>query len=212
MDNPSPGKSLPDTDGKQLAASLRGKIPRPIGRLLGRMFYAVTDLTDAIANSTGDIPSHMIRLFLYRHLFRMRIGEGTSIHRNCRLLRPAGILIGDHTVINRAVTLDGRSGLIIQNNVSLSEGSCILTLQHELDSPTFDRSGAPVMVEDYVFVGFRAIVLPGVTLGKGSAVAAGAVVTKSVEPYAVVGGVPAKFIRWRSKDLNYTLNYAKLFE
>ena len=55
-------------------------------------------------------------------------------------------------------------------------------------------------------------ILPGVRIGKGAVVASGAVVTKDVEPYTVVGGVPAKFIRNRPKDLRYTLKFARLFQ
>jgi len=66
--------------------------------------------------------------------------------------------------------------------------------------------GAPVIIEDYAWVSSRTTLLPGVTIGKGAVVAAGAVVTKSVEPYTVVGGVPAKKIGERSKELNYKLS------
>jgi acetyltransferase-like isoleucine patch superfamily enzyme len=55
-------------------------------------------------------------------------------------------------------------------------------------------------------------ILPGVKIGKGAVVGSGAVVTKNVEPYTVVGGVPAQFIRNRSRDLRYTLKFARLFQ
>jgi maltose O-acetyltransferase len=60
-------------------------------------------------------------------------------------------------------------------------------------------------------VGTRALILPGVTIGEGAVVAAGAVVTRDVEPYTIVGGVPARFLRQRSRDLEYELNYRKRF-
>ena len=68
-----------------------------------------------------------------------------------------------------------------------------------------------MVVEDYAYVGSHAIVLPGVTIGRGGVVGAGSVVTKDVQPYTLVAGVPAAFIRNRSRDLRYELGYAKRF-
>ena len=78
--------------------------------------------------------------------------------------------------------------------------------------PGFRAIAQPVIIEDYVFIGPRAIILPGVTLGKGAVVAAGAVVTKDVEPFSIVGGVPAKVIGEREpKELHYRLGRAAWF-
>ena len=78
--------------------------------------------------------------------------------------------------------------------------------QHDIHSADFHTTSKPVTIEDYVFIGPRAIILPGVTIKKGAVVAAGAVVTKDVEEYTVVGGIPAKMItRRRAKDLHYIL-------
>ena len=63
----------------------------------------------------------------------------------------------------------------------------------------------------HAWVASHAIVLPGVTIGEGAVVAAGAVVTKDVEPYLMVGGNPARPIRKRTRDLTYHLGYAKRF-
>ena len=79
----------------------------------------------------------------------------------------------------------------------------IWTAQHDYRSRTFAAAGGPVVIEDFVWLGPRAIVLPGVTIGKGAVVAAGAVVTKDVAPYAVVAGVPAVKVRERPHDLDY---------
>ncbi len=112
-------------------------------------------------------------------------------------------------MINRDVLLDGRKGLRIGNNVSISEGAVILTLEHDPNSPDFANRGATVQIEDYVFVGARAIILPAVTVCRGAVVAAGAVVTHDVAPYTIVGGVPARPISERSRDLHYQLDYRK---
>ncbi|WP_370630610.1 DapH/DapD/GlmU-related protein [Mucilaginibacter sp. 21P] len=81
----------------------------------------------------------------------------------------------------------------------------IWTLHHDYNSPDFAQAGAPVVIEDYAWVCSRAIILPGVTIGRGAVVAAGAVVTRDVAPYTVVGGTPAKKIADRNPDLVYNL-------
>jgi acetyltransferase-like isoleucine patch superfamily enzyme len=88
----------------------------------------------------------------------------------------------------------------------------IYNAQHDIESPTFSAVIEPVVIKDYVFVGPRAIILPGVTIEKGAVVAAGAVVTKNVEAFSVVGGIPAKVIGERNlKEPNYRLGRAALF-
>jgi maltose O-acetyltransferase len=119
------------------------------------------------------------------------------------------VQIGDHSIINRDVILDGRMGLKIGSNVSISEGALLLTLEHDPNSLTFDNRGGAVTIGNRVFVGARAIILPGITLGEGAVVAAGAVVTHDVPPFTIVGGVPARPIGERRSDLIYTLDYRK---
>jgi len=163
---------------------------------------------DWCSRPTANLPFHALRLAGLR-LLGARIGKHTSIHKGCQFYQIEALEIAEHTVINMHVILDARRGLGIGQNVSISEYAAIYTLQHDLDDPDFAIEGGPVVIEDYVFIGARAIILPGVTIGKGAAVAAGAVVTKDVPAYAVVGGVPAKFIRERSHDLTYQLDYRR---
>lgn len=173
---------------------------------------------------TGLIPSHTIRLLLYRTLFSVRVGRDSSIHWRAQFNQPAGVSIGHNTVIGNDAFLDGRMKdfltwtkvhgypLTIGSNVSIAGEVRIYTMEHDIDDPNFAEVGAPVVIEDYVVIGTRVTILPGVTVGKGAVLASGAVVTKDVAPYAVVGGVPATFIRNRNKNLRYTLKFAKLFQ
>jgi acetyltransferase-like isoleucine patch superfamily enzyme len=188
------------------------------------------------ATLTGLIPSHTIRLFLYRHLYRIKIGKDSSIHWLARFNLPSGIEIGHNTIIGNDAFLDGRfrrkwdskenkfvryvkdffspseRPLRIGNNVSIAGEVRIYTMEHDLDDPNFIEIGAPVIIEDYAVIGTRVTILPGVTIGRGAVVASGAVVTKDVPTFTVVGGVPAKYIKDRNKNLTYTLKFARLFQ
>ena len=104
------------------------------------------------------------------------IGKNVFFNSGCRFQDQGGIKIGDGTLIGHNVV--------------------IATINHDLD-PCKDRKNhyAPVIIGSHVRIGSNATILPGVTVGEWAVVAAGAVVTKDVEPYTVVGGVPAKFIK-----------------
>jgi maltose O-acetyltransferase len=153
-----------------------------------------------------------MRMFFYRYIFRFRIGRQTSIHGRARFRAPSKLAVGHNTVIGELILIDARSGVIIGNNVNIGGEVAIFTLEHDPDSPTFGTKGGPVVIEDYAYIGSRATILPGVTIGYGAVVATGAVVTKDVPAYHIVGGVPARFIRERSRDLRYILNFALPFQ
>lgn len=178
---------------------------------------------------TGIIPSHTIRLFLYRYLFRVKIGKDSSVHWLARFNNPAGVSIGHNTVIGNNAFLDGRykrgtrsylsdfifprvRPLMIGNNVSIAGEVRIFTMQHDIDDPEFGEVEGEVVIDDYVVIGTRVAILPGARIGKGAVVASGAVVTRDVEPYSLVGGVPAHHIRYRPEDLRYTLKFSRLFQ
>ncbi len=91
-------------------------------------------------------------------------------------------------------------------------GVWIWTMEHDPQDPLYRVKGGPVIIEDYVWISCRVVILPGVTIGEGAVVAAGAVVTKDVAPYTIVGGVPAKEIGTRTKDLRYRLQFHKAFQ
>jgi maltose O-acetyltransferase len=91
--------------------------------------------------------------------------------------------------------------------VSISPEVTILTAFHRIDDPKFRVESRPVVIEDFVWIGSRATILSGVKLGRGSVVAAGAVVTRDVEPLQIVGGVPARPIGTRPAEaLGYVLD------
>jgi acetyltransferase-like isoleucine patch superfamily enzyme len=158
-----------------------------------------------LLQSNGKLPSQRLRHWIYRRIYGLKLGQDSVIFNSCELRDPHRISVGDFTSIGDHCILDGRGGLTIGNSVNLSTGVWIWTMQHKVNDPDFGCESAPVVIEDYAWVSCRTVLLPGVRIGKGAVVAAGAVVTKNVEPYAVVGGVPAKKIGERSHDLRYQL-------
>lgn len=165
-----------------------------------------------IANRiVAHVPSHYFRLWFYRNMMGFRIGRQSYIFMDAWVDGRHGFAMGNNSVVNQNCRLDTRGGITIGDNVTVSADVCLLTADHDLQDPDFAGRDKPIVIEDYVFIGTRAMVLPGVTLGRGSAVAAGAVVTKSVAAHTIVAGVPARPIGTRNAELRYTLNYDRLF-
>lgn len=159
----------------------------------------------------GLLPSHHLRRFFQR-TSGVRIGKGSTLHMGVVFYDPKGVQIGEDTVIGEGAVLDGRDTLRIGNHVAFASEVMVYNSQHDIHDASFKAVTKPVVVKDYVFVGPRAIILPGVTIGEGAVVAAGAVVTKDVEPFTIVGGVPAvKIGERKAKDLSYKLGRPRLF-
>ena len=156
------------------------------------------------------IPFYSVRHFFVRTAFSIPIGARSSVHMGC-FITGRQTSIGSHTTINRRCYLDGRGGLRIGNNVNISPEVYLLSLTHDFQDPKFPPVPMEVVIEDYVWIGARAMILPGVKLSQGCVVGAGAVVTKDVPPYTIVAGVPAKKIGMRSPDLRYETSYFPFF-
>jgi maltose O-acetyltransferase len=142
----------------------------------------------------------------------MKIGNHTSVHWRARFFGIRNIEIGHNSIIGNDAFLDGRSGLKIGNNVALAAGVWIYTLQHDKNDSLFRSIGKKVCIEDYCWIGARVTILPGVTVGKGAVIATGAVVTKNVKPYEIIGGVPGEKIGIRSENLKYNLDFHYPFQ
>jgi len=149
------------------------------------------------------VPSQMFRRFVLRHVFCARIACDVVLYGGFEIRSPRKLAIGSRSVIGHRATLDARGGLTIGERVNLSSEVMIWTAQHDYRDPKFGTVFKPVTVGDYVWLGPRCLILPGIKIGEGVVVAAGAVVTHDIEPYTVVGGVPAQKIADRPRGLTY---------
>lgn len=111
--------------------------------------------------------------------------------------------IGEHSFIGRA-ELSVHAPLSIGSCVCINDGVKILTASHDLSDPGWSTVAKAIMIEDHVWIATNAIILPGVTLGRGAVVGAGAVVTKDVPPLGIVAGNPARLLdKSRVDHLDY---------
>ena len=120
------------------------------------------------------------------------VGRGVRLRMPVVIYHPERVSIGDHVDIGEFVILRARAGLTIGNRVLIAAQVGITTVNHPVTPPRHGKNeGAPVTIEDDVWIGANALVLPGVTIGRGAIVGGGAVVSKDVPPFTIVAGVLA---------------------
>jgi acetyltransferase-like isoleucine patch superfamily enzyme len=200
------GVHFQDKDGQKLP------LTTSFQKIVNRFSHYYLDLQLFFLWILGYIPSHIIRNFIYQ-ICGIEIGKSSTIHMGARFYQPKNIKIGEGTIIGDHAFLDGRASLKIGSHVDIASQVMIYNSEHDLGSSTMKATEDQVSIGDYCFIGPRAIIMPGVTLGKGAVVAGGAVVTKSVLKGVIVGGVPAKPIKKRGlKNYHYRLGRPRLFQ
>lgn len=154
----------------------------------------------------GLLPSVHLRRWLYKGL-GAECGAHSVFHYRTEIRDPYLLKVGAGTVIGDNALLDAHNGLTLGNNVNLSSNVVIYTGQHDHRDPYFRSKGGKRSVEigDRAWLGSNVMVLPGVVIGEGAVCCGGAVVTKDVEPFTVVAGVPARKVGERPRDLRYEL-------
>ena len=141
-------------------------------------------------------PAHAWRRFLLR-MFGATIGNGAHPHASCRISEPWKLTMGDHSCMGPHVVCYCGGGVQIGAHSTVSQYAHLCTSSHDYEHPHMPQTFAPIVIEDQAWIAADAFVGPGVTIRQGAVVGARAAVFKDVEPWTVVGGNPAKFIKKR---------------
>lgn len=198
---------MKDRTGKNLSSE------EILSKILNRFKTILLEFQLMLLRWVGYIPSHTIRKLFYIICGVKMPLFGSTIHMWANFFKPENITIGQDTIVGDHCFLDGRAPLKIGNHVGIASQVLIYNDEHNINSDTYENSFGPVVIEDYVFIGPRAIILPNTHIGKGAVVAAGAVVTKDIPDFEIWGGVPAKKISDRNiKDPQYKLGRPMLFQ
>lgn len=151
-------------------------------------------------------PSRHVRKWFYAGL-GAKIGKRVIFHFRTEIRMPEKLKIGEGTIIGDNAILDASSGLEIGRNVNISSNVSIYTLQHNHRNADFNCDFGDrqlyVKIDDRVWLGANVIILPGVHIGEGAVCCAGCVVTKDVEPFDVVAGIPARKVGVRPRNMTY---------
>jgi len=196
---------------RELADGLRSRYePRSLLELYGRFAHGEGEfdalmrraICRAMTRSFGD-GVQIGRGVLWKHPETFDIGSGAFIGDQAVLQGrfDGRCVVGDHVWIGPQSYFDARD-LVIEDSVGWGPGARVLGSMHTglpADVPIIqtDLEIKPVRIRAWADIGVSAVVLPGVTVGQGAIVGAGAVVTRDVPPFAIVAGVPARFVRWR---------------
>jgi len=202
----STGLGFKDKMGRKLS------LTSGVSKITNRLLSYLADLDLFILRLIGWFPFHTIRILFYK-LDGVKIGKKAHLHMGIQFFDPSNIEIGEGTIIGQNAFLDGRDKLKIGKHVDIASDVLIYNSEHDINSEDFRPVHAPVEIGDYVFIGPRAIILPGVKIGRGAIIAAGAVVTKDIRDFEIAGGVPAKPIGKRTNtEPKYVLGRSRLFQ
>jgi acetyltransferase-like isoleucine patch superfamily enzyme len=162
------------------------------------IYYTLYGIVRYLPSPLGDVLRWAVTWPFMRRLRSWRISEGVGIGF------PYRVSIGRHTTLNEGVLLNGYGGLTIGDGVRIGPRTIIISSDHAFadpDRPIHQQGvvAAATTVEDDVWIGCHVTILKGVRVGRGAVLAAGAVVTKDVAPFTIVGGVPAKVIGRRGQ-------------
>ncbi len=139
---------------------------------------------------------------LFWSLFLKKCGRNFHVYKGTRIISPQNIEVGDDVWFNERCYIVGGGKIKIGSNVMLARNVSLITSNHGYSSkeiPMLKQEivSAPIEIGDDVWLGVNVVVLKGIKIGKGAIVGAGSVVTKDVPEFAIVGGAPAKLIRFR---------------
>ena len=157
------------------------------------------------------IPSWTIRRIIYTW-FGVKIGKGARIALCTEVLSPQKIVIEERSIINEGCFLDGRGGLMIGKDCSISHHTTIITAAHKANSNAFEYYESGVCIRDNVWTGVNATILDGSEINEGCIIGAGAVIKGTTQKNGVYVGNPAKLIKMRELGKPYKLDYCAYFK
>ncbi|HEO70210.1 MAG TPA: acyltransferase, partial [Candidatus Hydrogenedentes bacterium] len=157
---------------------------RLLERLLRYVYLVYVGVGNHVVNR---IPFNAVRIFIYRHLYFMKIGKGTGIEMGVTFRRPRSIRIGCNSFIHHGCFLDGLATLTIGDNVDI--GDYVILYCGGRDVRSADYYGGntyPIVIDDYACIFLRSTMIRGVHIGKGAVVGACSLVKEDVPPYTIV--------------------------
>ena len=168
--------------------SLKSKIGRVVWNVVWLLLFRPTPNRLRIFN--------WWRAFLLR-CFGAKIGKGCAIFNSCEVWQPWNLKMGDYATLSEKVICYTVDKIKIGCQTTISRDVFLCCASHDVASPIMELIYAPIVIGDNCWVAARSVIMPGRSVGDGAVIAAGAVVTKDVEPWTVVGGNPARFIKKR---------------
>ena len=173
------------------------EVPKGIKRKIGLALGMIMTMTVA------HVPSRHLRRWSYA-LLGARIDKRSVVFRNADVIWPSGLILEEGSSIGKDCLIDARGGVHIGKNVTVAGRSQLITGSHNIESKDFDPLFKEIVVEDYAWICTSSIVLQGVRIGRGAVVSAGSVVTKNVPDMCIVGGVPARIIKKRNLEPDFS--------
>lgn len=180
-----------------------------IQKIKNTLFSIISGYDRLLMHQIGYFPSHRIRNFIYRYIYLIHKDSEAIIYYGAFIRGGANLFIGKGSIIGDRCMLDARrGGIFIGENVNIGTSVSLWTGSHDANDPYFrstpSKRGA-ITIRNRAWLGAHCIILDNVEIGEGAVIAAGAVVTKNVPPFTIVGGIPAKKIGERNNDLRYKL-------
>ncbi|MGN1359824.1 MAG: DapH/DapD/GlmU-related protein [Kiritimatiellia bacterium] len=169
--------------------SFKSKVARAIWNAVWVLLFRPTPEHSRVFNKW--------RIFLLR-CFGAKIGKGCVVKSSCEIWQPWKLEIGDYVALSERVICYTVDWIRIGSQTTVSREAFLCCAGHDIASPIMELTYVPITIGANCWVAGRAIVMPGVKVGDGAVVAAGAVVTKDVDPWTVVGGNPARVIKKRA--------------
>jgi acetyltransferase-like isoleucine patch superfamily enzyme len=191
----------PSQETQSTAAFLRGKVGRmSFGALVFSQWEAFVVW---VVGGLPGVPGMAVRTLAYKMLFR-KLGGFAWIQPRVMFVQADRLSVGEKFGVNSGTYINAIGGMTIGNYVLIGSNVTISSGRHPIEGttpPVFSRPAEPlpIVIEDDVWIGAGAVIMPGVTLAQGTVVGANAVVTRSTEAYSVMAGVPARKIRSRGE-------------